>query len=319
MKNGITNPELTGWPAIDGEPTLLRDPHPDALEPFFQDCGRPFVIRGGPALLGAAVQWSLPYLHETIGGRTSLVFVSADGRFSGGRGPFDPQWQRVCLMNVGEVLDRMAGRAREPIISAGERYYLYQTSAKWWPELMPQIADPVYVPKLGPDHVDRFLWIGSAGNVTLAHFDQADNMLLQVRGRKQVLLWDRRQLPNLYMVPQEEPLCRSSRVPMDTPNPKGFPLFSEARALAWTLEPGDLLYIPMGWIHYVRSLDFAVSVNYWWDLADPDVALEKDNLTDALSHRCAACPSWRFGPTFCRCFVKATHAPLGVGATGSQN
>jgi hypothetical protein len=28
--------------------------------------------------------------------------------------------------------------------------------------------------------------------------------------------------------------------------------------------PGELLYIPRFWWHQVRSLDFSVSVNYWW-------------------------------------------------------
>jgi lysine-specific demethylase 8 len=31
------------------------------------------------------------------------------------------------------------------------------------------------------------------------------------------------------------------------------------------LEPGDTLYIPVGWWHYVRSLSVSFSVSFWWN------------------------------------------------------
>ena len=31
------------------------------------------------------------------------------------------------------------------------------------------------------------------------------------------------------------------------------------------LEPGDLLYIPIGWWHYVRGLSVSFSVSFWWN------------------------------------------------------
>ncbi|KAK6853444.1 hypothetical protein PG990_009448 [Apiospora arundinis] len=31
------------------------------------------------------------------------------------------------------------------------------------------------------------------------------------------------------------------------------------------LNPGDTLYIPIGWWHYVRGLSVSFSVSFWWN------------------------------------------------------
>ncbi|KAK3897312.1 hypothetical protein C8A05DRAFT_39137, partial [Staphylotrichum tortipilum] len=45
------------------------------------------------------------------------------------------------------------------------------------------------------------------------------------------------------------------------------PWEAEFRQLAYLdciLEPGEMLYIPVGWWHYVRSLSVSFSVSFWW-------------------------------------------------------
>lgn len=44
-----------------------------------------------------------------------------------------------------------------------------------------------------------------------------------------------------------------------------FPLFESAEYVEGVLGPGECLYIPRGWWHYVRSLDVSASVSFWWD------------------------------------------------------
>jgi hypothetical protein len=41
-----------------------------------------------------------------------------------------------------------------------------------------------------------------------------------------------------------------------------FPDFAQARVLDVTLLPGDALFLPIGWWHQVRSLDFSVTLTY---------------------------------------------------------
>lgn len=44
-----------------------------------------------------------------------------------------------------------------------------------------------------------------------------------------------------------------------------FPLYADAEYVEAILEPGDCLFIPRGWWHYVASLDVSCSVSFWWD------------------------------------------------------
>lgn len=44
-----------------------------------------------------------------------------------------------------------------------------------------------------------------------------------------------------------------------------FPLHKEAEYLEGVLGPGECLYMPQGWWHYVRSLSPSFSVSFWWD------------------------------------------------------
>ena len=47
-----------------------------------------------------------------------------------------------------------------------------------------------------------------------------------------------------------------------------YPLFAEAQAIEVTLEPGDILYVPKHWWHFVEALDTSLSVNVWVDTPD---------------------------------------------------
>ena len=41
--------------------------------------------------------------------------------------------------------------------------------------------------------------------------------------------------------------------------------FKQLDYLDCILEPGEMLYIPVGWWHYVRSLSVSFSVSFWWN------------------------------------------------------
>ena len=44
-----------------------------------------------------------------------------------------------------------------------------------------------------------------------------------------------------------------------------FPDAGRAEYAEALLEPGDVLFVPRGWWHYVRSVDVSASVSFWWD------------------------------------------------------
>ena len=50
-----------------------------------------------------------------------------------------------------------------------------------------------------------------------------------------------------------------------------YPQFAEARPLVVTLEPGDVLYVPNHWWHFVEAVETSMSVNVWLEApSDPE-------------------------------------------------
>ncbi len=57
------------------------------------------------------------------------------------------------------------------------------------------------------------------------------------------------------------------QVDVDEPDAQRFPAFSSLQHYDCILEPGDMLYIPPKWWHYVKSLSVSFSVSFWWSYA----------------------------------------------------
>jgi hypothetical protein len=112
------------------------------------------------------------------------------------------------------------------------------------------------------------IWIGNRTRIP-AHQDLPDNLACVVAGRRRVTLFPPQQLSNLYIGPLDfNPAGQAiSLVDFDAPDFDRFPRFAEAlkHAQVAELDPGDAVFIPSMWWHYMQALeDFNVLVNYWW-------------------------------------------------------
>ena len=100
--------------------------------------------------------------------------------------------------------------------------------------------------------------------MTPLHTDPHHNLLCQVVGSKYVRLYHPSHSHHLY--PRGDSLhSNASRVSLDRPDHGRFPLFTDAPFAECLLRPGQMLYIPPGWWHYVRSLSASMSVSFWWE------------------------------------------------------
>ncbi|XP_058425792.1 bifunctional peptidase and arginyl-hydroxylase JMJD5 isoform X4 [Diceros bicornis minor] len=54
------------------------------------------------------------------------------------------------------------------------------------------------------------------------------------------------------------------QVDVENPDLEKFPKFAEAPFLSCVLSPGEILFIPVKYWHYVRALDLSFSVSFWW-------------------------------------------------------
>ncbi|XP_070771064.1 HSPB1-associated protein 1 homolog [Enoplosus armatus] len=138
------------------------------------------------------------------------------------------------------------------------------------------------------------LWIGTEGANTPCHLDSYGcNLVLQVHGRKRWHLFPPGDTVNLYptRIPYEESSV-FSQVDVLHPDLRRFPAFQAARAHTVTLQPGQVLYVPRHWWHYVESVDpITVSVNTWIELDVDDVARVSEAVTKAVVCALKSAPS----------------------------
>ncbi|CAH2235089.1 bifunctional peptidase and arginyl-hydroxylase JMJD5 [Pararge aegeria] len=133
------------------------------------------------------------------------------------------------------------------------------------PELKNDITAPEYCCFSDKDDcIDIMAWYGPKGTVSPLHHDPKKNLLAQVVGEKQIFLFSPQQSEYLYPH-QHELLINTARVDPRKPDLEKHPKFKEAKGFFCVLKPGQMLYIPPRWWHFVESLSVSFSVSFWWE------------------------------------------------------
>jgi hypothetical protein len=156
-----------------------------------------------------------------------------------------------------------------PAELAGSPLYLAWNVFGKHPELLDEIElSPGFVedwlPLLPPafrstlDSATRYfsagLMIGPKNATIGLHQDflHSHAYLAQIVGQKKCVLFS----------PEDSAALYGGKVDIDAPDLDQFPLFRKATAYECTLEPGELLFLPSRWWHYVVSLEKSITVNY---------------------------------------------------------
>ncbi|CAF1308391.1 unnamed protein product, partial [Adineta steineri] len=120
------------------------------------------------------------------------------------------------------------------------------------------------------------LWIGSQGSHTPCHYDTYGiNFVAQIVGRKRWLLF-----------PPDSPISQlQTRIPYEESSvyldiePMILDKFNNIDVYDITLEPGDVLFVPKHWWHFVSSIDSTtISVNSWLKQPNDNVEQIKEML-----------------------------------------
>lgn len=146
-----------------------------------------------------------------------------------------------------------------------------------------------------PDNSGSTFWLGNDQSHTGCHYDTYGiNFVVQVFGLKRWILFPPSSTPFLY--PTRLPLEESSvfsRINFQCADFVQYPLLlSAGNPYVITLEPGDILFVPRHWWHFVEAVEEPVScaVNLWIDQPGLDDCVRfKEALTQLACFSMATC------------------------------
>lgn len=223
--------------------------------PPFAEFVKHYVSKNRPVILEGAMEswlpykkWNLDYLREIHGDATVSI---QDGRES------DPHFERNQKFHrkdvkFSEFLDRLENT------SSSNDFYMTAGNMHYHPDALPKLFADCESIDIADGYLanpDGSLWIGPKGTITPLHFDMINNLFCQVRGRKRVRMvpsWSMPWVYNDYHV--------YSDVDVASPDFQKYPLFKNATVFDFVVEPGEILFIPIGWWHHLESLDITISL-----------------------------------------------------------
>ncbi|MBZ4415398.1 cupin-like domain-containing protein [Myxococcus sp. RHSTA-1-4] len=212
---------------------------------------RPVVLTGMMRDWPALGRWSLKSLAERAGEVEVEVMTGRNANPD-----HSPQYEK----------HRTSMRFRDylhMVETGGETndYYMVPRNENWTRDGFRPLREDVRAPRgiidaeLRPDMMT--LLLGPAGTVTPLHHDNMNVLLAQVMGRKHVKL-----IPSFQRHLMYPRYGTFSEVDAERPDPERFPLYAEADVVEAVLEPGEMVFIPVGWWHWVRALDVSASVTF---------------------------------------------------------
>jgi hypothetical protein len=206
----------------------------------------------------ACATWTPDYLHNALADRMVT--------FQSGRAA-DPCYERnkdahKRQLPFAQFLDlTLSGNTNDSYLTA----YTARDNAQFLQPLSQDLGFLDDYMERSADNHFGMPWIGGAGTFTPLHHDLTNSFLLQIVGRKRVLLAAPGETPWLYNNDHVFSAVKDLEDAMDIA--KHFPLTANAAVHRIDLNPGEVLFLPVGWWHQVRALEFSVSLtqtNFRW-------------------------------------------------------
>jgi ribosomal protein L16 Arg81 hydroxylase len=229
------------------EPIDLRESiSPQDFRQQYLKTEKPVVLRGLWDRFPARHKWTTEYFRKELGNIEVGVF---DGK-------------NQKLDRSFKVPDsRMKFRDYLNVITANRevdlRLFLFNVF-RHKPELRKDFSFPpltkLYLRKV------PFMFFGGKNSVVRMHqdMDWSNVFLTQLHGRKEVVLFHPKYSRLLYRYPFNV----HTPVDIDKPDFEKFPGLKHVKGMRCILEPGDTLFIPSGYWHYIKYLEggFAISL-----------------------------------------------------------
>lgn len=233
-------------------------PSPEAFVTRYLTPRRPVVLTGLTEGWAPPAEWTFERLAARYGDARVVGAVLEAGKL------FDDPATGVVFRRV-PLRDFVASLGRE----GGPGLYVM---APTWN--FPSAFERDYrVPPYCGDawHFRGKVWLGKGGTVTPVHRDVPHNLHVHLIGRKRWLLFPPGSA-GMYSRGLLSGMPNFSEVDPEQPDYARHPRFRDVRAWGGVIAPGETLFIPRGWWHHTRTLDDAVSMNFWWGGAGVQLA-----------------------------------------------
>lgn len=216
----------------------------------YYSTNRPVIIQGAMDNWTAMTKWKPAWLKQNFGKRVVEVQANRNS-------------DRMYEINMDKHKKQMLFGDYVDMITSNEStndFYMTASNTTKNMEALKELWDDIdMLPEYLDPQSDRkgFFWFGPAGTITPLHHDLTNNFMAQVCGRKLIKLVTACQTPYVY----NHWHCYSE-IDMDNIDYARYPLFQKVNVMELILEPGEILFLPIGCWHYVRGLDISITMSF---------------------------------------------------------
>eukprot|EP01038_Epipyxis_sp_PR26KG_P013074 gene13074-17524_t len=250
-------------------------------------CGKPVVLTECPLCYPPSPIWSVEELSSIIDPKFKMdVFSSTGARFTywdnskNNNGySFQPPTTKMS-MTMPEFFEMVSGDNNNNT----NNYYLQQgLVAEMGPRILEEYVKFSFDAAANYKNIGQWneltnnlLLLGKKGFITPLHFDEQENLFVQLDGIKRVRLFSPNNWHRLYPYPVGHPCDRQSQITLPLipgsntfENPDDnhrFPAFSRSPSeeMYADLSPGEVLYIPQYWFHQMEGMTNNTSLSWWF-------------------------------------------------------
>jgi ribosomal protein L16 Arg81 hydroxylase len=167
----------------------------------------------------------------------------------------------------------------EMVVSGGETndYYMVANNQTLEREEFKSLLNDVKM----PDFLDSinikqkiFFWFGPGGTITPLHHDPMNLIMAHIYGRKRWRLIDPKYTTHIY-----NHIGVFSKIDLENPDYEQYPLFKDVPVIETILEPGEIIFVPVGWWHQVKGLDVSIALSFTNFVFPNEYQFQNPNIT----------------------------------------
>lgn len=208
---------------------------------------KPVIIKGLVDQQPAGEKWTMEWFKETMGDEYIELYDNTVERH---------KWSTTTVpdikMKFGEYLD---------IINRDEPTDLRMFLANLY-KIRPELRDDFSCPPIYKNILGKlgFMFLGGKDTEVRGHYDVDSScvLLTQIFGTKKVVLFEHKYTPLLYKVP----FNTHSFVNLNDIDTDEFPGLKHVKGYEVILEPGDSVYMPAGYWHFITYVDGGMGVSH---------------------------------------------------------